>query len=39
VSLPPWIADDTWVDNWQGSFWERPGKAKKSTGISKADHF
>jgi len=39
VSLPPWIADDTWVDNWQGSFWERPGKVKKLTGISKADHF
>lgn len=39
VSLPPWIAEESWVDNWQGSFWERPGKGRKSVGKSRADHF
>jgi hypothetical protein len=39
VSLPPWVAEDTWKDNWQGSFWEQPGKGKKSAGKSRADHF
>jgi len=39
VKLPPWIAEKSWVDNWQGSFWERPGKGRKSTGINGDDHF
>jgi len=39
VSLPPWIAEETWVDNWQGSFWEPPDKGRKSAGKSRADHF
>lgn len=26
VSLPPWIAEENWVDNWQGSFWESHGR-------------
>jgi Ion channel len=39
VSLPPWIAEESWVDNWQGSFWERPGKGRKPAGKSRADHF
>lgn len=32
VSLPPWIAEESWVDNWRGSFWERPSKGR-------ANHF
>jgi hypothetical protein len=39
VSLPPWIADESWVDNWQGSFWERPVKGRKPAGKGRADHF
>ena len=39
VTLPPWIAEEGWVDNWQGSFWERPDKREKSAGKGKADHF
>lgn len=38
VSLPPWIADERWVDNWQGSFWERPGKSTPK-GRRKDEHF
>jgi ion channel len=38
-SLPPWIAEETWVDNWQGSFWEPPDKGRKSAGKSRSDHF
>ena len=39
ISLPPWIAEDNRVDNWQGSFWERPGNGKISTGKRNAEHF
>jgi len=39
VILPPWIAEDTWNDNWQGSFWEQPDKGRKSSGKRRADHF
>jgi hypothetical protein len=39
VSLPPWIAEESWVDNWEGNFWERPNKSRKSAGNSSAEHF
>ncbi len=39
VSLPPWIAEDNWVDNWKGSFWERPVKGKNSAESIRTDHF
>lgn len=39
VGLPPWIADESCVDNWKGSFWERPGKGRKSEGKNRAEHF
>ena len=39
VRLPPWIAKESWVDNWRGSFWERPGKGKRPAEIGKGDHF
>ncbi len=38
VSLPPWIAEEGWVDNWQGSFRERAGKST-SKGRRKDEHF
>jgi hypothetical protein len=39
VSLPPWSAEEGWVDNWQGSFWERPDKGRKAAGKGSAEHF
>lgn len=39
VILPPWIADDEWIDNWQGSYWEQTEKDGHSKGKSRADHF
>lgn len=39
VRLPPWIAKESWVDNWRGSFWERPGKGRRAAEKGKADHF
>jgi hypothetical protein len=39
VSIPPWIAGENWVDNWQGSFRERPAKSRKAADKSGADHF
>jgi hypothetical protein len=39
VSLPPWIADESWVDNWQGSFWDRHGRDVNSMEKRNAEHF
>ncbi len=38
VSLPPWLAEKSSLDNWQGSFWERAG-AERSTKRGKYEHF
>lgn len=39
VSLPPWIAEESWLDNWQGSFWERSDVSSKVTGKGRYRHF
>ena len=39
ISLPPWIAEESWVDNWQGGLSEQAGKGRKSAGKSRAGHF
>jgi hypothetical protein len=39
IGIPPWIAKESWVDNWQGSFWAQPGEDKKSPGKKRAQHF
>lgn len=39
VRLPPWIAKESWVDNWRGSFWEQPGKGRRPAEKGRADHF
>jgi hypothetical protein len=39
IKLPPWIAEESWEDNWQGSFWDRPGKGKKTAAKGGFDHF
>jgi hypothetical protein len=28
VSIPPWVAAEKWVDNWQVTIWERPAARK-----------
>jgi hypothetical protein len=38
MKLPPWIAEEGWADNWQGSFWERSGKNSTSVTNHRADH-
>ena len=39
VSLPPWIAEENWVDNWQGSFWEQHGRDDTASVKRKIEHF
>jgi hypothetical protein len=39
VSLPPWIAEESWLDNWQGSFWERSGTSREIPGMGRYRHF
>lgn len=36
ISLPPWIAEEGWVDNWRGSFW---GKPDENGTFPEKDHF
>ncbi len=37
--LPPWIAEEGHIDNWQGSFWEQDGKGGYTTGKNRVGHF
>lgn len=39
VSLPPWIADENWVDNWQASYWGWHGSDVISMRNRKSEHF
>lgn len=39
VSVPPWIADPDWVDNWQASTWERRPASAKLGEKTNGDHF
>jgi hypothetical protein len=39
VNLPPWIADKRWLDNWQGSFWERSDMGSKVIEKGRYRHF
>jgi hypothetical protein len=39
IALPPWIAEESWQDNWQGSFWEQPVTGRKSTHNHRSEHF
>ena len=39
VRLPPWIAEEGWVDNWEGSYWDRPVKSSHLVGMSGNEHF
>lgn len=39
LSLPPWIAEEGWVDNWQSSFWDLPDQGRKLTERGRRNHF
>jgi len=39
IILPPWVAEETWKDNWQGSFWELRSKGRKSADKGRSEHF
>lgn len=39
ATLPPWIAEEGWTDNWRGSFWEQPEKERRAAGRARRDHF
>jgi len=39
VSLPPWIAEENRVDNWQASTWEPSGISRMPAERAKGEHF
>lgn len=39
VGVPPWIAKENQMDNWQTSMWERRGISRKAAEIARGDHF
>jgi hypothetical protein len=39
ISIPPWIAAERWVDNWQVTVWERRAARKVAREREKGDHF
>ncbi len=39
VSIPPWVAAERWVDNWQVTIWERPAARKVARDRKKGEHF
>ena len=39
MAVPPWIAGESWVDNWRASTWERHGHSGHSVGSERNRHF
>lgn len=39
IRIPPWVAAEEWVDNWQVTMWERPAGKKVARKRAKGDHF
>jgi hypothetical protein len=39
VRIPPWVAEEGWVDNWQRTAWERPAAWQIVRKRTKAGHF
>ncbi len=39
VTIPPWVAGEKWVDNWQASSWERHPISRKTPETGKGEHF
>jgi len=39
VNIPPWIAGESSMDNWQSSAWDQQGKGRKSSAKKGIGHF
>jgi hypothetical protein len=39
ISIPPWVAAEKWVDNWQVTIWDRPAARKVVLERKKGQHF
>jgi hypothetical protein len=39
MKVPPWMAEEDWVDNWQASTWERHAISRKPGENTKGQHF
>ncbi len=39
VRIPPWVAAERWVDNWQVTVWERSAARKVAREREKGEHF
>jgi hypothetical protein len=39
VRIPPWVAAENWVDNWQVTIWERSTARKVARKREKGEHF
>ncbi|MGA7827966.1 MAG: potassium channel family protein [Geobacteraceae bacterium] len=39
IAVPPWIAEESWVDNWQSSVWDRHSHGRLTGGKSGNGHF
>jgi hypothetical protein len=39
IRIPPWVAAENWVDNWQVTMWERPAGKRVARETTKRDHF
>jgi hypothetical protein len=39
VRIPPWVAAERWVDNWQVTIWEQPALRRVARKKEKREHF
>jgi hypothetical protein len=39
AAMPPWVAVERWVDNWQATIWEQPAPRKVTREREKREHF
>jgi len=39
LRVPPWVAQDNWVDDWQASTWERRTISRNRPRNAKGEHF
>jgi hypothetical protein len=37
--IPPWVAQERWLDNWQVTIWEQPAARKEAGERAKEEHF
>ncbi len=39
LRVPPWVAQEDWIDDWQASTWERSTISRKRAGKVEGEHF